>query len=129
MQLNGTFIKECSRGYSTGKHGCGARGAAPASDTANRASVPRRVASCHVAKPTRADAAQIGPTQAVSTIHADSGQNGPIPAEMESDTDDMATETCRFRPKRPPKQADTADSGRNRTKWAVAAILLLHVAL
>ena len=51
---------------------------------------------------------------------------------MESDTADMAIETCRygrFQPKWPLKQADTADSGRNRMKWVVATILLLHVAL
>ena len=38
-------------------------------------------------------------------------------------------QNCRFRPKQPPKQANTVDSGRNWPKWAAAAIILLHVAL
>nr|POE67638.1 hypothetical protein CFP56_26860 [Quercus suber] len=41
-----------------------------ASDTADRASVPRRAASGQVAKPTRADTAQIGPTRAISAVSA-----------------------------------------------------------
>ena len=53
-------------------------------------------------------------TGRLNQIGADSGQNGPIPAET-------GTYTA--------KHADTANSGRNRPKWAAAAILLLHVAL
>ena len=50
----------------------------------------------------------------LNQIGADSGQNRPIPAET-------GTYTA--------KHADTANSGRNRPKWAAAAILLLNVAL
>ena len=69
-------------------------------------------------------------------IRANSSQNEPISVETETDTAKTATKTCqygRFRPKGPPKQADTADSNQNsrqnRPKWAATAILLLHVAL
>ena len=50
----------------------------------------------------------------LNQIGADSGQNGPIPAET-------GTYTA--------KHANTANSGQNRPKWAAAAILLLNVAL
>ena len=53
-------------------------------------------------------------TGRLNQIGADSGQNRPIPAET-------GTYTA--------KHADTANSGRNRPKWAAAAILLLNVAL
>ena len=66
--------KRLVQAYVRGMHGCGSQASAPASDAAgrgrdaaDRASVPRRAASCHVAilesgrrGPNRADSVRIG---------------------------------------------------------------------
>ena len=100
---------------SSGMHGRGPKAGAPASnaagrggDAADRASVPRRTALCHVASP---ESGRRGPTRLKSTpIRRKSDPMRPKSGRL-----GRIGRICLYRPKWP-VSAETAESGRNSKK-------------
>ena len=110
--MNGMLFSLLFSQLHPGMHGRGPKASAPASeaagrgrDAADRASVPRRTASCHVASP---ESGRRGPTRLKS-------------APIRRKSDPMRPKSGRLGPYRPyrpvsAETAETAESGRNSKK-------------